>query len=58
MYTVTELNRIDDTPMPFEGKSYSGAFLMDNGLDIPYRHDVPDDRKSEYSSRVLHLHSR
>ena len=58
MYTVTELNRIDDTPMPFEGKSYSGAFLMDNGLDIPYRHDVPDDRKSEYSSRVLHLQSR
>lgn len=52
-YRITELNRIDDNPMPFEGKCFSGAFLMNQGLDMPYRHDVPDDRKSEYSSRVL-----
>lgn len=52
-YRITELNRIDDSPVPFEGKCFSGAFLMNQGLDMPYRHDVPDDRKSEYSSRVL-----
>lgn len=52
-YRITELNRIDDNPVPFEGKCFSGAFLMNQGLDMPYRHDVPDDRKSEYSSRVL-----
>lgn len=58
MYRVTELNRIDDTPLPFEGKSFSGAFLMNYGLDIPYRHDVPEERKSDFSSRVLHLEAK
>lgn len=52
-YRITELNRIDDNPVPFEGKCFSGTFLMNQGLDMPYRHDVSDDRKSEYSSRVL-----
>lgn len=58
MYRVTELNRIDDTPLPFEGKSFSGAFLMNYGLDIPYRHDVQEERKSDFSSRVLHLEAK
>ena len=39
-YRITELNRIDNQPLPFEGKVYSGAFLMENGLEIPYTHKV------------------
>lgn len=53
IYRITELNRIDDSPMPFEGKCFSGSFLMNHGLDIPYRHDVAKERKNEFSSRVL-----
>ena len=32
-YVVHELNRIDTKPLSFEGKSFSGKFLMENGLD-------------------------
>ena len=39
-YRIHELNRIDNTPLAFEGKTFSGAFLMNNGLEIPYRHNV------------------
>ena len=53
VYRITELNRIDDSPLPFEGKCFSGSFLMNHGLDIPYRHDVAKERKNEFSSRVL-----
>lgn len=28
-YTIKELNRIDSRPLSFEGKSYSGAYLME-----------------------------
>ena len=56
MYTVEELNRIDDKPLSFEGKSFSGKFLMENGLEIaPVVHDVRSDLKSDYASRVLYL---
>lgn len=52
-YRISELNRIDDSPLPFEGKIFSGSFLMNHGLDIPYRHDVAKELKNELSSRVL-----
>lgn len=52
-YRISELNRIDDSPLPFEGKTFSGSFLMNHGLDIPYRHDVAKELKNELSSRVL-----
>ena len=55
MYTVTELNRIDNNPLPYEGKSFSGKFLMDNGLEMPLTHDVDYHKKNDYSSRVLRL---
>jgi len=54
-YKVTELNRIDLTPLPFEGQTFSGRFLMDNGLEIPYNHNVNYPDKCEWSSRVLLL---
>ena len=55
LYTVTELNRIDNTPLPFEGKQFTGKFLMESGLEIPVRHDVDWHKKMDYSSRVLRL---
>ena len=55
MYRVKELNRIDNEPLPFEGKSYSGKFLMENGLEIPYTHKVDYHKLNDYASRVLYL---
>lgn len=56
LYTVTELNRIDNNPLPFEGKQFTGKFLMESGLEIPVSHDVDWHKKMDYSSRVLRLH--
>ena len=54
-YTVHELNRIDNTPLPFEGKAYTGAYLMANGLEIPYTHNVDYHKLNDWASRVLLL---
>ena len=55
LYTVTELNRIDNKPLPFEGKQFTGKFLMESGLEIPVSHDVDWHKRIDYSSRVLRL---
>ena len=55
VYTVHELNRIDDKPLPYEGKSFTGKFLMENGLEIPYRHYVNYYKRNDWASRVFHL---
>ena len=55
MYKVHELNRIDLKPLDCEGKSYSGAYLMSHGLEMPYRNEVDWGKKNEWSSRVLLL---
>lgn len=54
-YTVHELNRIDTDPLPCEGKTYTGAYLMANGLEIPYEHVVEYSKKNDWASRILHL---
>ena len=54
-YRVHELDRIDNNPLKFEGKTFSGAFLMDTGLEIPYTHDVDYNKLNDYASRVLYL---
>ena len=54
-YRVKELNRIDNEPLKFEGKSFTGAYLMANGLEIPYNHRVDYHSQNDYSSRVLYL---
>lgn len=54
-YRVCELNRIDKQPLKFEGQVFSGAYLMANGLEIPYNHVVDKPQKNEYASRVLYL---
>ncbi len=55
MYKVKELNRIDLQPMSVEGKSFSGAYLMNHGLDMPYRNETEWSKKNDWSSRVLLL---
>ncbi|WP_239058219.1 alpha-galactosidase [Bacteroides sp. 214] len=54
-YIVRELNRIDNSPLKFEGKIFSGEYLMSNGLEIPYTHTVDYHKLNDYSSRVLYL---
>lgn len=54
-YKVHELDRIDNTPLDCEGKSYSGAYLMEHGLDMPYSHNVNWNDRTSWASRVLYL---
>ena len=55
MYKVKELDVIDDKPLDCEGKSYSGKYLMEHGLEMPYVHEVDWGKKNDWSSRVLYL---
>ena len=56
MYKVHELNRIDKNSMDVEGKTFSGAYLMNHGLEMPYRNEPADwSKKNDWSSRVLLL---
>lgn len=52
-YRIHELNRIDNTPLEFEGKSFSGKYLMEHGLDIPQTHNVDYNKLTAWASRVL-----
>lgn len=54
-YMITELNRIDNEPLEFEGKVFSGKFLMANGLEIPLTYRVDYHKNTDFSSRVLRL---
>ena len=54
-YKVKELNRVDNEPLNFEGKTFSGAYLMANGLEMPYNHKLDYHKFNDYSSRVLYL---
>ena len=54
-YRIQEINRIDNVPLPYEGLSFSGKFLMDNGLEIPVKHKVDYHKQDDWSSRVLRL---
>ena len=54
-YRVTELNRLDISPLAYEGKSFSGRFLMESGLEIPATNNVKASLRSDWSSRVLLL---
>ena len=56
IYTVHELNRIDREPLACEGRQFSGAYLMQVGLDMPYAHNV--EQPTSWASRVLYLESK
>lgn len=55
VYTVHELNRIDNVPLPYEGKRFTGRYLMDNGLEMPLTYKVDYNKNTDYASRVLRL---
>lgn len=55
MYKIKELDVIDNKPLDCEGKSYSGKYLMEHGLEMPYVHEVDWGKKNDWSSRVLYL---
>lgn len=55
MYKVHELNRIDNVPLPYEGLVFSGKFLMENGLEMPLKHNVDYHKQDDWSSRILYL---
>ncbi len=55
VYTVHELNRIDNDPLPYEGKRFTGRYLMDNGLEMPLTYNVDYNKNTDYASRVLRL---
>lgn len=54
-YTVHELDRIDNTPLDCEGKSYKGSYLMEHGLEMPSNNNVDYNKKTDWSSRILYL---
>ena len=58
MYVVKELNRIDNNPLPYEGKAFSGKYLMTHGLDMPKEHDVDYHKRNDYASRILYLEAK
>lgn len=57
-YKVRELNVIDNKPLYCEGKTYSGKYLMEHGLEMPLTHDVDWGKKNDWSSRVLYLEAQ
>ncbi len=54
-YRVRELNSIDNEPLFCEGKTYSGQYLMEQGLDLPYTHKVDYNKLNDWASRVIYL---
>ncbi|MCR5312510.1 MAG: alpha-galactosidase [Bacteroidaceae bacterium] len=54
-YTVHELNKIDTTPLDCEGKTYTGDYLMKNGLEVPFKHIVNYHDQNDWASRVIYL---
>lgn len=55
-YKVTELDRADEKALPCEGRVFTGKYLMDNGLDIPYNNAY--DGHHGWASRVLYLEAQ
>ena len=55
IYKVRELNAIDLKPLYCEGKAYTGKYLMDHGLEMPYTNEVEWGKKNDWSSRVIYL---
>ena len=58
MYRIHELNRIDERPLAIEGATYSGAYLMDHGIDLPSDHALPKAERTDWASRVLYLEAQ
>jgi alpha-galactosidase len=55
VYKIRELNKIDRRNLSYEGKTFTGKFLMETGLAIPLKHTVEHHKQDDWSSRVLYL---
>ena len=55
-YLVTELNQMERRKLPYDGKVFSGRFLMEHGLE-PVRTylDLDDQERTDWCSRVIRL---
>ena len=58
MYKIRELNRADVGALPMEGKVFSGAYLMERGIDITGRNKFKDLPNTDWASRVLYLEAQ
>ena len=58
VYTVREINRIDNKPLQYEGQAFTGRALMANGLPMPAFHSVDKADATDFSSRVLILEAK
>ncbi|MGN0205718.1 MAG: alpha-galactosidase [Muribaculaceae bacterium] len=54
-YRLHELDRIDNSPLPVEGKVFTGEYLMSSGIELPYNHDLDWNNRTDLSSRVILL---
>ncbi len=55
---TVEVSTTKTSLLPFEGLTFSGKYLMNNGLDIPLKHNVDKDKQTDYSSRILYLEAK
>ena len=56
-YRIKELNRVDTNPLLYEGKVFTGKFLMEHGIEMPGKcwSYISEIHRSDWNSRVLHL---
>lgn len=54
-YRISEVNSLGRRPMQLEGKTFTGAYLMDHGVEIPENYEDASADERQFSSRVLKL---
>ncbi|MBR6196170.1 MAG: GH36 C-terminal domain-containing protein [Bacteroidaceae bacterium] len=46
------------SPLDCEGKTFTGAYLMQNGIDLPFKHNVDYHKQNDWASRVIWLKAK
>ena len=54
-YRISEVNSLGRRPMQLEGKTFTGAYLMDHGVEMPENYEDASADERQFSSRVLKL---
>lgn len=55
-YTIHELNALPGDSFPLEGRTFTGAFLMQHGVEMPQNHSIKNrNERTDYASRVFVL---
>lgn len=53
-YTIHELNALPGDSFPLEGKTFTGTFLMQHGVEMPQNHSIRNrSERMDYASRVF-----